>query len=63
MLLFNFHTECKNVTFVDTNRRTDILTRKVMHMKNSYNKIIFYLNEKIYVMEIILFEYKIILIE
>ena len=45
VLLFNLHTESKILTFVNTNGRPDLLTRKVLIEKFIY-KNLFYLNEK-----------------
>ena len=56
MLLFNLDTESKILTFVNTNGR--VCSVENYSMKTSYNKNIFYLNEKIYMIKMFFIEYK-----
>ena len=56
MLLFNLDTESKILTFVNTNGR--VCSVEKYSMKTSYNKNIFYLKEKIYMIKMFFIEYK-----
>ena len=44
IILSNLNAESKILTFINTNGRQDMLTKKILNEK--YNKKVFYLNEK-----------------